>query len=961
MANKKMKTLNFGGEDTYILTPEWNNIEGKTHWVEPPVTITEDILEETTYEFIEGLYQGVGSLNLVEGADCTVTWDGTEYTSTCQKLVDPNDPTLVGFWLGNPILAEAEENPVDNGQPFAIMSIPGFGMLMMVAMDMETPSHTVKVVSTYTTQEIHKLDNKYIDAEWIAEPPIYETLLEIPETTVTTATSTSLEGMYEGSVTIDTPVALKVSDKVTIEIDGVEYTSTVLIDGIFGNLNYFIPGLGFGNDDPYIGAIEGNTIHIYFTTEGDHIIKLTVDRLKYKQLPYQYISESISQNSNIINATGEGSVRTKYAKDTTNNYAFAEGYDTTASGQSSHAEGQNTTASGMYSHAEGGNTIASNSWAHAEGYSATASGSASHAEGANTVASGMNSHAEGIGSKATGSYSHAEGQYTIAAGQHQHVQGKYNIEDTNNTYAHIVGNGEASTRSNAHTLDWNGNAWFKGSVYVGGTNQNDATMLATTDDVGVANMTASLAMPGSLKWDGVVGDKDFVLFEPGGMFDIGLVHVSDEIPTILEPSIPALVAMRSVGGFTESIEMPLEIGDDGAITSEGVIIIPHDNYTFADMGVTLPKKGVYFMTYHCAPMGIDYSYMYVTAFYITGHSFADGGRSKYFETKTETTVAEVGDTVTFDGNIDNRANVLVHTVPEQNVYIYYVKIADSIPTRDDLVNGLSGTFYTDSGIPTFSATNDQFIFYDDGFITDNDDGIFMVVPYDNYLYDPITFPEKGIYVMHQEVGTEKAYISSIHIPNYNFVAITTETSEIIKYKHLPKALQFGGGETFLPEVTIVGRKLDGSSILQYPILQPVDIEVGKEYRVTYNGTNYDCVATDITSLINISAYALGNLSMAVSSLPNTGEPFVIEIVKDADLAAEFGMWGAIIPAEYSTEVTLSISSKFIKIDPKYLPDNIGGGGSSLPEVTTADNGSFLRVVNGVWTAVVLPNAEDGEF
>ena len=35
----------------------------------------------------------------------------------------------------------------------------------------------------------------------------------------------------------------------------------------------------------------------------------------------------------------------------------------------------------------------------------------------------------------------------------------------NNQYAHIVGNGDdEDNRSNAHTLDWNGNAWFAGDV-----------------------------------------------------------------------------------------------------------------------------------------------------------------------------------------------------------------------------------------------------------------------------------------------------------------------------------------------------------------------------------------------------------------------------------------------------------------------------------------------------------------
>ena len=48
------------------------------------------------------------------------------------------------------------------------------------------------------------------------------------------------------------------------------------------------------------------------------------------------------------------------------------------------------------------------------------------------------------------------------------MQGKYNINDVDDKYAHIVGNGTSNERSNAHTIDWNGNAWFAGDAYVGG-------------------------------------------------------------------------------------------------------------------------------------------------------------------------------------------------------------------------------------------------------------------------------------------------------------------------------------------------------------------------------------------------------------------------------------------------------------------------------------------------------------
>lgn len=179
-------------------------------------------------------------------------------------------------------------------------------------------------------------------------------------------------------------------------------------------------------------------------------------------------------------------------------YEHAEGYSTLAKGNSAHAEGAYTQAISSMSHAEGLSTVASKTGAHAEGKNTTASGYNSHAEGSNTTSSGENTHAEGNGTiaslqaahaegyntTASGYASHAEGLSTKASSAYQHVQGKYNIEDTASTYAHIVGNGTSdSKRSNAHTLDWNGNAWFKGSVYVGGTGQSSGTVLASTKSV----------------------------------------------------------------------------------------------------------------------------------------------------------------------------------------------------------------------------------------------------------------------------------------------------------------------------------------------------------------------------------------------------------------------------------------------------------------------------------------------
>lgn len=146
-------------------------------------------------------------------------------------------------------------------------------------------------------------------------------------------------------------------------------------------------------------------------------------------------------------------------------------------GAGSSAIGMHVEASGDYSHAEGSTTIASGDYSHAEGDTTTASGESSHAEGDSTTASAYCSHAEGNCTTASGENSHAEGASTIASSQNQHVQGKYNIEDLNGTYAHIVGNGEDGKNSNAHTLDWQGNAWYSGKLSQEGTPTEDKDLV----------------------------------------------------------------------------------------------------------------------------------------------------------------------------------------------------------------------------------------------------------------------------------------------------------------------------------------------------------------------------------------------------------------------------------------------------------------------------------------------------
>lgn len=198
---------------------------------------------------------------------------------------------------------------------------------------------------------------------------------------------------------------------------------------------------------------------------------------------YDYVNDKIPNNSNIVNGKTTGSLVMINASDgdimfSPGKNSFSGGEGTLASGSASHAEGYYTSAQGDYSHAEGSTSIAS--------------GEAAHAEGGGSVAVGKNSHAEGTNCRASGEASHAEGKGTDA-NSGQHVQGKYNVEDRLGKYAHIVGNGtNTDTQSNAHTLDWSGNAWFAGDVYVGstsGTNKDDGSKKLATEEYVDGQMT----------------------------------------------------------------------------------------------------------------------------------------------------------------------------------------------------------------------------------------------------------------------------------------------------------------------------------------------------------------------------------------------------------------------------------------------------------------------------------------
>lgn len=201
----------------------------------------------------------------------------------------------------------------------------------------------------------------------------------------------------------------------------------------------------------YLVMNEAGTAYTSYIYANDKWVKLAViDFSKYVPITRK-VNEKALDTDIVLTATDIGGHETLARGEN----AHAEGTFSIAPGYSAHAEGSNSEATGYASHAEGGG-YASGMFSHAEGLRATARNNFSHAEGNATVASGAASH--------------AEGDSTIANGKDQHVQGRFNVADNDNKFADIVGNGNSegleTVRSNAYALDWDGNLYLKGGVYV---------------------------------------------------------------------------------------------------------------------------------------------------------------------------------------------------------------------------------------------------------------------------------------------------------------------------------------------------------------------------------------------------------------------------------------------------------------------------------------------------------------
>lgn len=278
-----------------------------------------------------------------------------------------------------------------------------------------------------------------------------------------------------------------------LTVDAFTHRTDIIVYANYGGLEY----ASFVNDsnyieffvaDPYVsdgfacsftigkdanGNVDETKCHFnYRVLDTTNVTDLIISQLEVNYIDSKYfdhdmtIINSISMNrrgkagvystalGGSCKATGNSSFATGLACEATGDFATAVGKGSFATGEAGFSTGLMTTA-GREAFANGRQSKATGRGSLATGNTTTASGQYAFAEGQNTTASKICAHSEGL--------------YTLASSNYQHVQGKYNTEDAASIYAHIVGNGTStSSRSNAHTLDWSGNAEYAGDVVANG-------------------------------------------------------------------------------------------------------------------------------------------------------------------------------------------------------------------------------------------------------------------------------------------------------------------------------------------------------------------------------------------------------------------------------------------------------------------------------------------------------------
>lgn len=458
-----------GGEPHQMLVTD---AEGKAKWEEriirPPEGETVEVLpeckpfvdvDEGSGDIMAGILEPIFTEDVVVGETYTVYWNGIAYKTIAQPLEEDG---IVAPVLGDIGLMTGGES---TGEPFVIIC-------MSAEMGAEVGYYAMIIPLDGSTDITLKIDRDNIIYHRLPYDYLPEDMYRTEVLPVITNLEETEVAFYQSLPIITKPfnVSLVLGKTYTVMWNGVPY-ECVAQDAIYNNEHcnalsadgvFYIKQLTTPVDAGDVG-----TVYAMVTIKDSSTsvkVSIFLKPVIVHQVPEQYLPKSAINN--IVSGSGEGSLRNVNAAAETDYYKM----------------GDYALALGAGTLAEGGHSVAIKGGAY--GYSSVAIGG--NAYGTESVAFRGNAYGYQsvcFGGVARGERSASFG-YAFAYGDEQVAFGKNNVTDDESKYAVIVGNGTSDDAcSNAHTIDWDGNGWFAGDVYTGGTGQDNGKKLATEEYV----------------------------------------------------------------------------------------------------------------------------------------------------------------------------------------------------------------------------------------------------------------------------------------------------------------------------------------------------------------------------------------------------------------------------------------------------------------------------------------------
>ena len=383
-----------------------------------------------------------------------------------------------------------------------------------------------------------------------------------------------------------------------------------------------------------------------------------------------------------------------------------------------------------------------------------------------------------------------------------------------------------------------------------------------------------------------------------------IIHLSDgSVESITDPAL--------VEEYLSTFE------DDGFFATDGIFVVPYNNYVYEE--INFPEAGIYFT---------KPSYGYITSFTIPGYTG--------FKTKTETvktldyeylpealhfgtSFTEEGDTLSWDGS----TNTLC-------VMDYYFHVSDAVVTVDDIVPGMSISYFVDGEEITEVIDDPEWIeeikyTYTMMGCLILGEGIICIDRDDCYIEEAgFSFPKKGVYFC----AEDGFYVNRLTIPGYGgFKGVIVNKldkkylpTEVVSdwNQNNPDALNYVKNRThyaiYSKSDIVMGSfeiTPEGDFDLSYCYLSP-----GGDYEVVWNGEVYNLSATAVRDADGVEYICLGNRSHF--GLENTGEPFVI--YTNGGFGKAVGVTGSL--SSVVVEIYRHYEETVKKLDNKYI-DQMG--------------------------------------